>query len=320
MKQNLNQGFFGFAPPQIEMNPDGCSIKGCRYIYAPGSLAFEYSALACSPYKGCGLCCAYCSVPHTQHMDRGEFHRGAVLRPGFFDGLLRDAKKYQLIADRISDAQVLLSFASDVYHLGDTTPTRKTLEILRDHGLSFCVLSKGRTRALRDLDLFRPDRDSYACTLLSLDAELTRKWEHKGAPPEDRIATLKAFHAAGIFTWISLEPIISLGHALDVVRETQSFVDLYKVGPLHYFPPLEPIHWRDGVLRLIDLFTRFNVKSYFKRDLHRFLPHGYPNPLRVPQCHPGMPPRDLPRADAEATAGSDGAPAAGETASSRTRH
>jgi hypothetical protein len=70
---------------------------------------------------------------------------------------------------------------------------------------------------------------------------------------------------------------------------------------------------RDGVLRLIELFSRFNVKSYFKRDLQRFLPRGYPNPLRVPQCHAGIPPRDPAPADAEAKAGSDGEPtAAGE--------
>ena len=314
MKTNQDQTYFEFAPPRIEMNPDGVSIKGCKYIYAPGSLAFEYSALACSPYSGCGFCCFYCYNPHILHMDRRRFDASAVLRSGFFDGLLRDAKKYQLIADKLTaaHAQVLLTFASDPYHPGDTEPTRKTLEILIEHGLAFCTLSKGGQRALRDLDLFRPDRDSYACTLLSLDAELTRKWEHRAAPPEDRIATLKAFHDAGIFTWISLEPVISLGHALDVVRETHSFVDLYKIGPLHYFPPLEPIDWRDGVLRLIDLFTRFGCKSYFKRDLQRFLPPGYPNPLRVPQC------RDPAPADA-ADAGSAASGAAGEAAT-QTKH
>jgi len=67
---------------------------------------------------------------------------------------------------------------------------------------------------------------------------------------------------------------------------------------------------RDGVLRLIELFSRFNVKSYFKRDLQRFLPRGYPNPLRVPQCH-GIPPRDP--APADVTAGREPA-AAGRAA------
>jgi pyruvate-formate lyase-activating enzyme len=315
MRQNLDQGFFGFAPPQIEMNPDGWSIKGCRHIYGPGSEANEYSALATSPYSGCGFCCFYCYNPHIMHMDRRRFDAGAVLRSGYFEGLLKDAKKYQLIADKLTEAhaQVLLTFASDPYHLGDTEPTRKTLEILIEHGLAFCTLSKGGQRAPRDLDLFRADRDSYACTLLSLDAELTRKWEHKAAPPEDRIATLKAFRDAGIFTWISLEPIISLQHALDVVRETHSFVDLYKIGPPHYFPPLEEIDWRDGVLRLIDLFTRFNVKSYFKRDLQRFLPRGYPNPLRVRQC------RD-PATPAGGDAGAGSEPAAAGDPASQTKH
>lgn len=47
----------------ITLNPDGISVKGCKYIYAPKGQAGEYAPLAANPYRGCGHKCAYCYVP-----------------------------------------------------------------------------------------------------------------------------------------------------------------------------------------------------------------------------------------------------------------
>ena len=100
----------------------------------------------------------------------------------------------------------MLSFTTDVYNPSDMTLTRPSLETLADHGLGFCTLTKGGTRALRDLDLFRPDRDAFASTLTSLDDRFSQKWERNAALPGDCLAALRAFHERGIFTWVSLSP------------------------------------------------------------------------------------------------------------------
>ena len=70
-----------------------------------------------------------------------------------------------------------MCFITDPYHGGDTTPTREAIKILTAHGMGFNPLSKGGTRALHDIDLFRPDRDAYATTLTSLDDAFSLKWE-----------------------------------------------------------------------------------------------------------------------------------------------
>ena len=129
---------------------------------------------------------------------------------------------------------MLLSFTSDPYHRGDTSVTRTTLKILIKRGLAFCTLSKGGTRALRDLDLFRPKRDAFACTLTSLDDRFSKKWERNAALPGDRIKTLRKFHDAGIFTWVSLEPTLDVKSSLALVEATHEFVDLFKVGRTNY--------------------------------------------------------------------------------------
>lgn len=267
----------------MTINPDGVSIKGCKYIYAPAGQAGEYSALAANPYRGCGHQCAYCYVPLVTHQPRNDFDKGAVLRDGYLDHLKRDADKYM---GACINEQVMISFTSDPYFPGDNTPTRRALQILRDHGLAVCTLTKGGARALRDIDLFRPNRDAFASTLTTLDDAFSLKWERGATLPAERIQTLRTFHEAGIFTWVSLEPTLDVEASLAIVDATHEFVDLYKVGRANYVPTItKVVDWRDYTVRMIDRLQRYGSKNYIKKDLQPFLPTGYANPLRIPQHH-----------------------------------
>ena len=273
-------GFFNDMPLAVDpttviVNPDGFSIKGCTRIYAPIGQAGEYAPLACNPYEGCGHGCAYCYVPLVTKQDRKEFNAGAILKPDFIAELRKEAAKYK--AAGITE-QALLSFITDPYHPGDTTPTRTVLEILSENGMAFCTLTKGGTRALRDIDLFRPDRDAYAATLTSLDDCYSRKWEGNAPLPGDRIAALEMFHAKGIFTWVSLEPVLNVEASLAIVMATHSFVDLYKVGRANYLPITTTTDWRSYTLRMLELLNRVGAKHYIKQDLQPFLPPRLPEP------------------------------------------
>jgi DNA repair photolyase len=262
------------------LNPDGVSVKGCSYIYAPRGQAGEYSPLACNPYRGCGHKCAYCYVPQTIKMPREEFDRGAEPREDFLRKLENDARKYQALG---VTEQVMLSFTSDPYHAGDTSLTRQTLEMLQAYGMGICTLSKGGCRALRDIDLFRPGRDAYAATLTSLDDKFSRKWE-RGAPlPGDRIQALKKFHKAGIFTWVSLEPVLDTEATLEIIRQTHRFVDLYKVGRVNYVGLTKTTDWKQFTRDVLRVLAKTGAKHYIKKDLQPYLPKGYDNPLRVDQ-------------------------------------
>lgn len=264
------------------LNPDGVSVKGCSIIYAPAGQAGEYAPLATNPYRGCGHQCLYCYVPNVLRMDRKEFDAGANLRPDFLNHLAKDAAKYKALGIA---GQVMLSFTTDPYHPGETKATRATLEILADHGLGFCTLTKGGSRSTRDMDLFRPDRDAYACTMTSLEDRFSLKWERNAALPSERIAALKAFHERGIFTWVSLEPTLDIEASLAIVEATHEFVDLYKVGRVNYLPMTRTADWQDYTFRMVDLLNRLGARHYIKHDLQKYLPPDYPNPLRVPQHH-----------------------------------
>jgi DNA repair photolyase len=179
----------------------------------------------------------------------------------------------------------MLSFTTDPYNQTDVSLTRPALEILIDHGIGICTLTKGGTRALADIDLFRPSRDAFASTLTSLDDRFSKKWERKAALPADRLAAIRAFHDRGIFTWVSLEPTLDVDASIAIVEATHEFVDLYKVGRVNYLPMTKTTDWRDYTLRMVDVLTRLGAGHYIKRDLQSYLPPGYPNPLRVSQHH-----------------------------------
>jgi DNA repair photolyase len=267
---------------QFELNPDGYSIKGCSYIYTPRGQAGEYSMLATNPFRGCGHKCVYCYVPKVLKMDRIDFDAIATPRPNYLDNLKKDAMKYR--ANGITK-QVMLSFTTDPYNPFDVEAelTRKTIMILREYGLAFCTLTKGGERALRDIDLFRPQMDAFASTITSLDSAFSLKWERGAALPDARIATLRKFHDAGIFTWVSLEPVLNTEATLRILEETHPFVDFYKIGRTNYLPQTKTTDWESFTHRVIDVCQKYSIKHYIKHDLQPFLPTGYNNQMRVEQ-------------------------------------
>lgn len=263
-----------------QLNADGVSVKGCSIIYAPSGQAGEYSALATNPYRGCGHKCAYCYVPNVLRMTREEFDAGAVPRENFLRNLEKDARKYQTLG--ITE-QVMLSFTTDPYAPGDTTLTRQTLEVLQAYGLGICTLTKGGTKALMDMEIFRSGRDAFASTLTSLDENFSLKWERDAAVPAKRIEALRAFHENGIFTWVSLEPVLDTAATLEIIRQTHTFVDLYKIGRVNYIGLTKTTDWKKFTADVIEVLVDTGARHYIKRDLQPFLPEGYSNPLRVPQ-------------------------------------
>jgi DNA repair photolyase len=177
--------------------------------------------------------------------------------------------------------QVMLSFTTDPYHPGDTTLTRQVLEMLHEHGMGFCTLTKGGSRALRDLELFMPECDAFASTLTSMDDAFSLKWERGAALPQDRMDTLKAFHDAGIFTWVSLEPTIDTAASLALLEHCHEFVDLWKIGRANYLKEItKTTDWKGYTERMLEAATRLGATVYFKNDLQGYLPAGYHNPLR----------------------------------------
>ena len=236
-------------------------------IYEPTGKAREYADLACNVYSGCDHGCLYCFAPAVTVKKRVIFETPKV-RPGEF---LKKLEKEA--SERKVSYPILLCFTTDPYQTFDIKEqvTRQAIQILHQYGHHVTVLTKGGSRALRDLDLFTP-KDAFATTLTCLDPVKSMIWEPGAASPKDRISTIHKFYNAGIPTWVSLEPVLYPEDALAIIQDTHDFVGLYKIGKLNYHADAKLTDWFKFAANVTSLLDRLGCKYMIMNDLKPYLP------------------------------------------------
>lgn len=143
--------------------------------------------------------------------------------------------------------------------------------MLHHYGFRVSILTKGGHRAERDFDLLT-SADKFGVTLTFLDPAVSIEWEPYAALPAERIDSLKKAHALGIPTWASLEPVLAPEESLEIIRQTYTFVDQFKVGILNYHPLGKRINWARFATQAVQLLDSLGCHYYLKRDLRRWLP------------------------------------------------
>lgn len=243
--------------------------KKTGVIYNPSGRAAEYCRWACNLYRGCEHGCRYCYVPVMTNSSHDNFSMIAEPRKDILKKLEQDAA-YQ--SKNGLNENILLSFTSDPYQPIEENLfiTRKALEIFAKYNLKVTVLTKGGQRALRDIDLYR-DGWEFASTLTFVNDDDSKLWEKNAALPQDRINTLKEFHNRGIYTWVSIEPVIDVKQSLELIDITHDFVDKYKVGVLNYRDEALSIDWASFGRKAVEKLVGYNKDYYIKHDLRKYL-------------------------------------------------
>lgn len=239
-------------------------------IYKPTGRAREYSPLALNLYEGCDHGCTYCFARSMA----ARFGRPWPLiihpRDGMCGEIPRACNKYAGTTD-----QVLLSFSGDPYsHVDEITGmTRFALQYLLENKIPVAILSKGGSRCLRDLGLFKQFGRSIkvGASLTFLAQEDSLEWEPRAAVPDDRIDTLRRLHESGITTWASLEPVIEPGQSLALIAITREFIDHYKIGRWNYDPRADGIDWAKFGADAVSLLRSYHKPFYIKNDLRPYL-------------------------------------------------
>lgn len=234
-------------------------------IYEPRGKAREYSELACNVYAGCEHGCQYCYCPAIRRQTLDVFSAKAEPRKDILRKIDSDARKMAH-----DTREILLSFMCDPYqpvesHYG---VTREALRIFAKWDLRVQVLTKGGTLACRDFDLLRNNGWKFGTTLLFSEQASADEWEPGAAKLADRVTAIRAAHDAGIYTWVSVEPVIEPAQALEVIGSLIDVVDFWKVGKLNHNREVEAgVDWakflRDAQSLLGDR------PHYIKKDLLR---------------------------------------------------
>ena len=144
-------------------------------------------------------------------------------------------KEIPKIKDKIQSVQ--LSFSTDPFMYGYDEVKELSLKIiekLNDADIRCTVLTKG----ILPLELSKYSKlNEYGITIVSLDEQFRGNFEPNTAKYKDRIASLKALHEVGCYTWVSIEPYPTpnmIKQDLAEILEAIGFVDKIIFGRLNY--------------------------------------------------------------------------------------
>ena len=243
-------------------------------IYEPKGRAREYSPLACNLYLGCTHGCKYCYAPACMHKKPDEWHDAARARG---ENVLKLFEKdcVKLSKTRVDDEtrRVLFCFLSDPYQPleNELHLTRQGISIAAKHGIKVDILTKGDARLIeQDLPLMLESQTHLGITL-SFAKDATRKeWEPQASTVQSRLRILRKAHDMGIYTWVSMEPVIVPQEALEVIRKAHDYVDFWKIGKLNHNKEIESkIDWVKFRGDVTTLLNQYECDYYIKEDLRK---------------------------------------------------
>lgn len=240
-----------------------------KVVYEPKGRAREYADLACNLYMGCTHGCRYCYAPACMRTTDDRWHSEVTPRQKVIEYFEKDAVK--LRADK---RRILFSFLSDPYQPLERQErlTRQALDIVHKYKLKSQILTKGCADLIQeDMAIMKKSDTHLGITLSFSDDQTRQEWEPMASSISDRLNVLRRANKTGIFTWVSLEPVIDPEQALDVIKMAHRFVRFWKVGKLNHMKEYEnKVNWAEFLLKAESLFKKYNARYYIKNDLRVF--------------------------------------------------
>lgn len=245
--------------------------KRLKAIYTPKGPAREYAQLALNPYKGCTHRCIYC-YNSNRFGPPGHFFKEADPRIDIVEKVRHDCR---ILRMQYGDdcPEIHLTFLGDAYQPAELVLkiTRRIIKLLIQHDLPFTILTKS-PHILRDVDLLGPyNQFRVGFSLTSVRQIKVDEWEPGTAKISSRISALQQFHKFNKPVWVSLEPVMDVTEACNVIDTLGSMVDHYWVGALNHFAPPVPInklHARQMITSALDRNSRdYSFKSSFNFSL-----------------------------------------------------
>lgn len=238
-------------------------------VYEPKGRAREYSELACNLYMGCTHGCRYCYAPACMRTTDDKWHSEVKPRQKVIEYFEKDAVKL-----RGDKRRILFSFLSDPYQPLERKErlTRQALDIVHKYKLKSQILTKGCSDLIHeDMVLMKKSDTHLGITLSFYDDRTRQEWEPNASTVNERLEILERAHKAGIFTWVSLEPVIEPEQALSIIKTAHKYVRFWKVGKLNHMKEYEQsVNWKKFLYDVEILLKNYGAKYYIKNDLRTF--------------------------------------------------
>lgn len=233
-----------------------------RAVYEPTGRAKEYADLAVNVATGCTHGCRYCYGPAIRRCTPAQWGENVRPRPGILEAIQADADRLAGCARR-----VLFCFMTDPFSTPEIAGvTMNGVAHLAARCVRSTVLTKAGMAAVPHFEAMRKAECWFGQTISFLRDDLRREWEPGASAISDRIDAARLAVAAGLVTWVSVEPVIDADEALAVMRELRTTVHHWKVGKLNHRPDVEArTNWRRFLAEAREALAGCEV--YWKRDL-----------------------------------------------------
>ena len=206
-----------------------------KAIYRPNGAAAQYSESACNLYNGCDNGCDYCYNKHCPAYavlgaPTVSLKKGLVDEETAFRIFCRELLKWK--SEIIASGVLHFTFVSDPCLPQTIDLTWRCITFALSQGVPVQVLTKkadwlGHPAVQDALTLYR-DKLKVGFTLTGRD-----DLEPGASTNAQRIDAMRILHdQCGITTWASIEPIITPQRSYDMITQSMSFCDHYKIGIL----------------------------------------------------------------------------------------
>lgn len=218
-----------------------------------------------------GMVSHNCYVPAIMRYKREDFNNNPVVRKDILEKLGKQLANERGDFDGVSDdeSRVLMCFTCDPYQGNEEFNhiTTEAIELLNEADRPFSILTKNGKRASRDFHLYRKC-DHFGSTLTFCNYNDSMRHEPDADPPMERIEAIKLAHGFGIYTWVSMEPVIDPGQSLRLIQATMKYVDKYMIGKINY--QHSDVDWKKFVRDVEFLFRDCTEKLVLKSSLLKY--------------------------------------------------
>ena len=172
-------------------------------------VGFDWSV---NPYRGCTHGCVYCYArPTHEHLGFSpglDFESKILVKEG-----LPELLELELARPKWEPVPIVMSGVTDPYQSVERSLriTRGCLEVLARARQPVSIITKARL-VERDVDILaelaRFDAVHVTLSITTLDRRLQRVMEPRAAPPEHRLAAVRALAEAGVPVGVNVAPVI----------------------------------------------------------------------------------------------------------------
>ena len=197
-----------------------------------------------NPYAGCMIGCPFCYVAERADLSRRLEGLPSAAWGRWLDVKVNAAEVMRREVETLPPGLVRMSpILTDPYQPVEKRYriTRQCLEVLLGAGFTPVILTRA-ARVTDDLDLLaRFPRAAVGFSIPTDDDAVRRAFEPGADPVEARFEALAACHAAGLYTFGVIQPMLPM-NAVRLVEKMAPLVRAVRIDRMHFVEKSEPIY------------------------------------------------------------------------------